>query len=142
MYKRGSFFQSEYFNFLSLIYTCIYILFFKMNSAITSSSNTTSTTTSHIDATSSTSSNVNSRRNSFSSFVKNLLLLVSSTPSSSNANEQDNNEQEAACSEYSEFQNLYFSFPAFIEEPTDESASSCGQSHHQSFITESSRIMC
>ncbi|KAF1796446.1 hypothetical protein V8B55DRAFT_1431886 [Mucor lusitanicus] len=113
-----------------------------MNSAITSASNLTSTTTSHVEATSSTSSNANSRRNSFSSFVKNLLLLVSSTPSSSTANEQDSNEQETACSEHSEFQNLYFSFPAFIEEPADESASSCGQSHHQSFIAESSRIMC
>lgn len=120
--------------FLSLIYYQ-FNTYTNMNTTTTF----TTTTTSNIDATSSNSSNNNSRRNSFSSFVKNLLLLVSSTPSSSDANDQDNDEKETT--ENSPFQDLYFSFPAFIEEPTEESTS-CGQSHHQSFITESSRIMC
>ncbi|KAI8637461.1 hypothetical protein BD408DRAFT_424497 [Parasitella parasitica] len=80
------------------------------------------------------------RRNSFSAFVKNLLLLVSSTPSSANTSNQDDNKQEPI--EKSPFQDLYFSFPAYIEESTEETAASCGQSQHQSFITNSSRIMC
>lgn len=84
-------------------------------------------------------SSTNSRRNSFSSFVKNLLLLVSP---SNNVNEDDQLERKlsASSSEYSPFQDMYFSFPAF-EEP-DESSSTCGQSHHQPYIAKSNRILC
>jgi hypothetical protein len=77
------------------------------------------------------------RRNSFSSFVKNLLLLVSP---SNNVNE-DHLERKisTSSSEYSPFQDMYFSFPAF-EEP--EESSTCGQSHHQPYIAKSNRILC
>lgn len=82
------------------------------------------------------------RRHSFSNFMKNLLLLVSP---SNVSNEEDlglKRESSSTSSENSPFQDLYFSFPAFEEFSNGEESSTASSCGHQSYMAQSSSIMC